>query len=206
MSNLSRIPWYIAALVAYYLPWVVHPVAALTFNAYDLAEWVSLHPEVRGASVPLIAPFLLRAVLGGLALLFCLRALRSATRWVRLAYAGAALWLAITLLPPFDFFRGAWDDPNYRQQFALAIGTLIGLVALAAANQRGMSERLQRRIEIVISLLVVISAIIGEALALTIIRSLRIDGSVGVGIVGLVICLGAAQYRRNKNQQDDQMG
>lgn len=202
--DLSRIPWYIGALIACYLPWVYHPAAGLTFNAYDLAEWVSLHSAVRGASVPLVAPFLLRAVLGGLALLFCLRALRSAGRWVRLAYTGLALWLAITLLPPFDFFRGAWDDPNYRQQFALAIGTLIGLVALAAVNQRGLSAVTRRRIELAISLLTGISAVIGEAIALTIIGSLRIDVSVGIGIILLVISLGAAQYRPTSTPQTDQ--
>jgi len=208
LSNLSRIPWYIVALVAYYLPWIYHPAAGLTFNAYDLAEWVSLHPAVRGASVPLVAPFLLRVVLGGLALLFCLRALRSDRTWVRLAYAGLAVLLAITLLPPFDFFRGAWDDPNYRQQFALAIGTLIGLVALAAINRRGKIAsngttsdkypyREVRPLEIVISLLTAICAVVGEIMALNVIRSLQIDVAVGGGIIVLIICLIAAQYRPN---------
>ncbi|MCC7448347.1 MAG: hypothetical protein IT324_13080 [Anaerolineae bacterium] len=213
MSNLSRIPWYVVALVAYYLPWVYHPAAGLTFNAYDLAEWVSLHPAVRGASVPLVAPFLLRVVLGGLALLFCLRALRSARTWVRLAYAGLAVLLAITLLPPFDFFRGAWDDPNYRQQFTLSIGTLVGLVALTAINRRGKIAangttsdkypyREVRPLEIVVSLLTAIGAVGGEILALNVIRSLQIDVSVGGGIIVLLSCLIAAQYRPRPQREE----
>ena len=135
---------------------------------------------------------------------------------------GLALLLAITLLPPFDFFRGAWDDPNYRQQFALAIGTLIGLVALAAIHRRGISAVKQQAVEntirrlpaiavtsdkmsyreaylleIIVSLLTAICAVAGEVMALNVIRSLQIDISVGGGIIVLVICLVAAQYGPN---------
>src|SRR5512143_758636 len=88
--HLDRGLWLFAALIAYYLPWIANRAAALSANAYDLAEWTSLHPAVRGASVPLVAPFLLRAVLGGLALLFGFRALRALTVWLRLAYAALA--------------------------------------------------------------------------------------------------------------------
>ncbi|MCU0513679.1 MAG: hypothetical protein MUE40_14060 [Anaerolineae bacterium] len=49
-----------AALLAYLLPWVVNPGAALTPGAYDLAEWVSLTPMARGQSPVLLTPLLLR--------------------------------------------------------------------------------------------------------------------------------------------------
>src|SRR5438477_2332337 len=108
---LLRFPWLLAALAAYYLPWINNRAAALSANAYDLAEWVSLHQAVRDASIPNLAPFLLRAVLGGLALLFAVRALKALSGRARWAYSFLALLLAVTLLPPLDFFRGAWNDP-----------------------------------------------------------------------------------------------
>src|SRR5258707_1309855 len=135
MHTLRRIPWLFIALTAYYLPWLYHKPAALTANAYDLTEWVSIHPAVRNGNPPLLAPFLLRGVLAGLALLFGLQAARIAglVRWL---YIAAAWILVITLLPPLDFFRGSFDDPNYRQQFALSIGALILLVGITLAHHR----------------------------------------------------------------------
>ena len=47
-------------LAGYVLPWIVAPSAALTLNAYDLAEWTSLHPLQRQTSPPLLAPLELR--------------------------------------------------------------------------------------------------------------------------------------------------
>jgi uncharacterized membrane protein YsdA (DUF1294 family) len=191
LRRLDRWPWQLGALAAYYLPWIANRAAALSANAYDLAEWTSLHPAVRGVSVPLVAPFLLRAVLGGLALLFGFRALRALTVWLRLAYAALALWLALTLLPPLDFFRGAWDDPNYRQQFWLSIGTLIGLGVLAVAGRRA-SPRLLRRAEAIIHALALLGGLVGELLAQNVIRSLQIEAPLGLGVVLLVACLGLA--------------
>jgi purine-cytosine permease-like protein len=191
LRRLDRWPWQLGALVAYYLPWIANRAAALSANAYDLAEWTSLHPTVRGASIPLVAPFLLRAVLGGLALLFGFRVLRALSGWLRLVYAALALWLALTLLPPLDFFRGVWGDSNYRQQFTLSVGTLIGLGVLAAAWRRA-SPRLLRRAEASVGLLALLSGLIGEILAQNVIRSLQIDAPLGVGMVLLVACLGLA--------------
>ncbi len=187
----ARWPWLFAALVAYYLPWIANRAAALSANGYDLAEWVSLHPAVRGASIPLVAPFLLRAVPGGLALLFGFRALRASTTWTRLGYAVVAVWLALTLLPPPDFFRGGWDDVNYRQQFLLSLGTLIALGALIVARRRA-APHLLRRIEVAVGVLALLFGLVGEIMAISVIRSLRIDAPLGIGPVILVICLGMA--------------
>src|SRR4051794_40034649 len=106
MHILRRIPWLFIALVAYYLPWVFHKTAALTAQAYDLAELVSLAPEVRNGNPPLLAPFLLRVVLVGLAVLFALQAAEK-SGWVHWLYVAMAWVLVITLLPPLEFFRGS---------------------------------------------------------------------------------------------------
>jgi phosphoglycerol transferase MdoB-like AlkP superfamily enzyme len=186
-----RWPWLWGAVLAYYLPWVVNPAAALTFNAYDLAEWTSLPPSVRGGSIPLLAPFLLRGVLGLLALLFGLRALQH-TDWQRWLHVLLALGLAITLMPPLDFFRGTFDDANYRQQFALGIGTLTGLVVLAALAGRWLPALALRRIEAGIAALAMVSALAGEILAQGVVRSFNIPAPLGVGVVAFVACLGLA--------------
>ena len=185
MHIIRRIPWLFIALVAYYLPWVYHKTAALTANAYDLAELVSIDPEVRNGNPPLLAPFLLRVVLGGLAILFALLAAKTVER-VRWLYIAAAWILAITLLPPLDFFRGAFDDPNYQQQFAISLGTLILIVAIAVAHHRGV--KWLQKLVMPIALLVIIGAIVGEVLAWNVLQSpsIGIHESLGGGVVLLV--------------------
>src|SRR3954447_8632359 len=111
MERIKTLPWrtllLTGAIIAYYLPWLSSAAAALSYNAYDLAEWVSLNPASRNGSIPLLAPFLLRAVLGGLSLIVCVRALKARTANVQLAFALLALTMATPLFPPLEFFRGA---------------------------------------------------------------------------------------------------
>ncbi len=197
---LLRFPWLLAALVAYYLPWISHQAAVFSLNAYDLAEFTSLDPAVRGGSIPLVTPFLLRSVMAGLALLFGIRALKAGSSRIRWGYTALALWLAITLLPPLDFFRGAWGDPNYRQQFGLSIGTLLVLVVFAGARTRGLTSQRLVQLEIAVAVLVVVAAIVGEIQALQVFRALRIAAPVGVGAVALVACLALAVFA-GKNAQ-----
>jgi hypothetical protein len=203
---LLRFPWLLAALAAYYLPWINNRAAALSANADVLAEWTSLHSTVREANIPFLVPFLLRAVLGGLALLFAIRALKALSGRARWGYTFLALLLAITLLPPLEFFRGAWDDPNHRQQFALSIATLAGLVTLAAASSRGLPWNRLVALEIAIGVLAVISAVGGEVLALGVIRSLGIVAPIGVGAVAVVVCLAMsslAVWWRDRSPSND---
>jgi len=59
-------------LLGYLLPWAVASSAPMTLNAYDLAEWTSLHPAQRQTTPPLLAPLRLRAQLAILSLAFAL--------------------------------------------------------------------------------------------------------------------------------------
>ena len=115
---------FAVALLGCYLPWVEHPAAALAPHVLDLAEWTSLHPAVRASAPPLLLTFALRLPLAmiGVGVAF-------AARWGWLP----GLVIALTLLPPFSFFRDAFGDPNYRQGFALALmtGALVLLSLLA---------------------------------------------------------------------------
>ncbi len=178
------------ALIACYLPWINHPAAALSFNAYDLAEWTSLSPAVRSGSLPLLAPFLLRAVFGGLALLFGLRALRSDGIWARLGYALLALILALTLLPPFEFFRGAGDDPNYRQQALITLGTFFLLGLFVFLWTRPRFQPFTRWLDPLVAIVTILAGLVGEVLARNVLLSLHLEAPLGPGIVALVACLG----------------
>lgn len=121
------------ALVAYVLPWLVNPGAGLTFNAYDLAEWLSLHPAVRDTSPPLLVTAGLRGLLCLLAWLIAFAP--APTRFIRGSHLVFVVLVAVALLPPLEFFTAAaWGDSNYRQQFALSLLTLI--VGLLGLSQR----------------------------------------------------------------------
>src|SRR5258708_5936100 len=197
--RVNRWPWLVLALAAYYLPWVYHRAAALTFNANDLAEWTSLAPVVRDAGIPLLVPFLLRMVLAFLALLFALSAACAHKPIGRWGFAPLAILLAITLLPPPEFFRGAWNDANYRQQFGIALATTLGLIAIAVLQRRSHLQRYHRRLEIVLLLLTGICAIVGDLMALNVVRSYQIDASVGGGVLILVACMGVNLLLSRRN-------
>lgn len=191
MASLHK--WLVAllimAVVAYYLPWWSGRAAALSANAYDLAEWVSLPPVVRQASIPLLATFLLRAVLAGLALLFGLTGIRQ-RGYLRAFSIVIALILAITLAPPLDFFRelfhGGWDDINHRQQFLLTVITLVGLAAIFLSRQQITRQPFALAIPLILAVAVILCALIGDLTALDVIRSLRVAAPVGIGVVILV--------------------
>ena len=106
-------------LVFYAFPWVVNPAASLSPNAYDLAEWTSLHPAVRAETPMLLTSLLLRLPLACLALLIAFRARRN---WFSVI---VVLLIGLALLPPLEFIK-TLGDPNYDQQAALAAITLIG--------------------------------------------------------------------------------
>lgn len=113
--------WPIAlGLLACFLPWANGAGAALALNAWDLAEWSSLHPLSRSAEPALGASFGLRALpLFLLALTLWREGLPTPLR------AGLTLVVAIALLPPPEFFRSDLADANYRQQLVIAAGALL---------------------------------------------------------------------------------
>src|SRR5262249_51264916 len=123
------------------------------------------------------------------ALLCGLYAARTENALVRGGYALLAVLLAITLLPPVEFFKGAWDDANYRQQFGIAVISVIGLVVIAVAQWRSRLQKYQRRLEITALLLCMICAIVGNILALNVVRSYQIDATLGGGMIVLIISL-----------------
>ncbi len=115
-----------ALLLAYLSPLVVGPGAALSFGGYDLAEWASLPPDVRTQNPPLVTSFLLRVPLTLLTLFIAFAApyRRFTAGW--LLTGVVVLALVAAQLPPLEYFSVARNDPNYAQQAALAVISLVG--------------------------------------------------------------------------------
>ncbi len=108
------------ALAAYTLPWMTNPGASLTFGGYDLAEWASLHPDVR--AMPLwMTSLLLRLQPAILALLLALNASRPIGSPAWCASALIVCVTAAALLPPWEFFSQTAGDGNHQQQFGVAL-------------------------------------------------------------------------------------
>lgn len=111
-------------VVAYCLPWLSGLGAGLSFNALDLAEWISLHPAARAETPALVTPMLLRLVLvfiGAVAILSLHQGL------MQLLITGLVV---LALVPPTGFSAIIGVDPNYRQQFVLALFAAFSLGSL----------------------------------------------------------------------------
>ena len=158
------------ALLACFLPWLQGPGAALTLNAWDLAEWSSLNPLSQVALPALGASFGLRALpLFLLALALCRPRVPLPLR------AALTLLLAIALLPPLEFFRSDLADPNYRQQLALAfIALLTGLASGLHLARLPLTAAL-------LSAAALLTASLALSAALALHRSLGLDAAPGIG-------------------------
>ena len=156
------------------LPWLLAPNAPMTLNAYDLAEWASLHPAQRATNPPLLAPLLLRAQL----LILCvLVGLVARGKLEKRAAALVIFTLAVAQLPPIEFVNDI-GNLNYRQQFGLALSSLLlGMAALC-----WMDARWRRLFVAGLSLLGALTTLAGASLALDVFASLASGGSAGLGI------------------------
>ena len=131
MSNRNL--WWlflIFALIAYSLVWADAPTQGMSLNAYDLAEWASLHPATHPIQplVPTRLPsLLLRLQLTILCWIIAFVFHQQGSNHRRLAIL-AIILLSIAQLPPFEFFLNARDDLNYVQQFILSSVSLASLL------------------------------------------------------------------------------
>ncbi len=173
----------VLALVAYLLPWVIATNSAMTLNAFDLAEWTSLHPSQRHALPPLITPLLLRAQLPIIAALVALWASSPKERLLAIL---CVFLLAVAQLPPWEFLRDS-GDANYQQQAALALATIIFSIGLPGLR-RLMPANFQPFVVILIAILGIVSAILGQSQALDLYHVTLEQGETGGG---LWICLAA---------------
>ena len=112
----------------YFGPWVGHRAAALSMNAYDLAEWVTFLPGVRAGTLPFgrlhfLAPLALAILLTAL---FALR-LNGMRRWILIAFAFVT---GLLLLPGYPFILFWRDDPHVQSQLVLSAATWGSLLVM----------------------------------------------------------------------------
>lgn len=165
----------ILLVIAYSLPWLVGAGASLTFNGYDLAEWLSLYPLVRAESPSLLTTLLLRLPL---VLIGLIAIVSSRLRWFQMLII---IVIALALMPSLDFFVTSSDDSNYRQQFALSLSVVVGGV-VAAFISRSAHQRL----------FCVLVSVVGAAVALAgLLRACDVvsltDSRASIGPGGLLV-------------------
>jgi hypothetical protein len=162
-------------VVLYAMPWLVNPAASLTPNAYDLAEWASLHPAVHAQTPTLLTSLLLRLPLACFALLAAFTTKRS---WFAVL---VILLITIALLPPPEFIK-MLDSPNYSQQMLLAGLTLIGC-AVGMGNALPSAQR--RWIAAGIALVGAFVSVIGLVQAYDLMRGFELPTQIGLCGVAL---------------------
>jgi uncharacterized membrane protein YhaH (DUF805 family) len=191
---MRRVWWVIVVLIVamacYALPWYVHDTAAFTTNAFDLAEWASLHPAVRSSSPPMLTSFLLRfpQVMLVFALALAANGLHDArSRWI---WRAVAVIPALRFFPPSDFFTIASADPNYRQMlllFGLCAGSVLAAILLERAAERWQSALLVAALAAG-----VIAGWWGLSRAGVLLDNFEIGVTIGAGVIGLSLAAAAA--------------
>lgn len=176
----------LSGLIAYMLPWVHTPGVSLTLGAYDLAEWSSLTPAIRGETPTLLTSLLLRVPLMCIAVLLALCAsLVRDSHGVRWGILGVAFLIAIVQFPPFAFFAGDHHDPNYQQQFALALLTLI----LAGAALRVKNLVLMRVGGLMAASIAAVTGLLGLLRSYRVMQTYELPVSLGMGGLLMIVAL-----------------
>jgi hypothetical protein len=169
--------WFVIAAAGvgcFVLNWTVSNTAAFSLPAADLAEWASLHPEARAAALPLMASLLVRLPA---ALIICLVVVQLRQQGIRRSVLiGIGLMGAISLLPPWEFFTQYSNDPNYRQQAALAALTMLLGTAVSFLRQDTSVF-----LEIGLAMVAGISAVVGLGISQGLIQTLGIGTGYGLG-------------------------
>jgi hypothetical protein len=119
--------WILFALAigCYMLTWIQNSGAAISFNAYDLAEWASLHPIVPSKPHPLTISLALRLPLVLLIWMmsFVIAQYPLKQRFISLI---ALAFLLVSTMPPPEIIINR-TNPNYLQQALLFVIACIGV-------------------------------------------------------------------------------
>jgi hypothetical protein len=115
-------------ILLYMLPWLTNPGVGLSVNAYDLAEWTTLHPRSANQPPPMETAILLRVPLLILAWMsaqvLIIGSPRQIRWWLGVGFTGV---LCVALMPPIEFFTSEPDNANFQQQFMLFLASIAGL-------------------------------------------------------------------------------
>ncbi len=199
--SILRLLLIIIALIGCAFAWTSAAPAALTLNAYDLAEWTSLHPAVRGGSPPLLTTGLLRLPLLCLIGLLAWNAPpRGISRSIVLILAAL---ISVGMLPPLEILTD-FTNANYRQQL---LWSLLGLTITSAAFSR-IGTTIYPLLSLAASLLMLICSIVGIQQALDLIRGFAINANLGLGVwitsfsvgVFIVVQVAGLTFARRHNE------
>lgn len=182
-SGNEVLVFLLLALAGYLLPWVTAPNSAMTLNAFDLAEWTSLHPLQQQAMPPLIAPLLLRAQLAILAVAITLWSTSRKERSLALLFA---LALSVVQLPPPEFLNNV-ADPNYRQLLFLAIAT----ISLSSGLGLMLPEQFRPFVIIFLAITGIVTSLVGQSQAIELYQVTLEQGETGGGLWLVVVAYAA---------------
>lgn len=165
----------LVGFLGYVQPWIVTPTGSMTLSAFDLAEWASLIPTQRATSPPLLATLLLRLQ----PVILCLILGTVADSRAKTAIAAIAILLFATAqLPPFEYVYDI-NNLNYRQQFFLAIASLVGSFAAMPLSRRSLAAL----VTILLPIAGLVTSIIGLAQAEALFSQFQLDATGGAGVV-----------------------
>jgi hypothetical protein len=185
MRTWSIILIALLAVVCYHLPWYTHSTAGFTMNAFDLAEFASLHPAVRSDAPLMFTSLLLRLPLTLIAFALALSANLLDDPRLRWILRGVALLVALRMFPPTDFFTGESADPNYRQMLWVTLTGLVLIIVAIPLSRFG--ARWNRRIVAAVLGIASIAGWMGLSRTATLMDNFQIDVHTGLGIVGLTV-------------------
>jgi len=177
-SNLWVGGLLVIGVAAYNLSWLINPGVSLSLGAYDLAEWTSLHPVVRGSNPALWITLVLRLpmVCAGLIIACGVLQERQSIRLLLVFLIGAAL------LPPIEFFTQYRHDPNYQQQFFLALVIWAGGILSLGFKRPGYT----RLLIILLALIGAVCSLVGLLQGYALMQQFDLSTQVGWGGIVLV--------------------
>jgi hypothetical protein len=184
-------------LVAYIIPWLVNHGVGITPNAYDLAEWVSLHPASHISTPPLFTSLLQR--LPPVCLAFVLAFFDVRGRLKRRATLACVIVIAVALLPPLEFFTSTRGDANYQQQLILSLVALLGGVL----GVSGVIRKADAVLVAVSSLAGALACTVGLAQGYELMLQFDLSAQIGLGGLALTViflAIALKEYRRFRSE------
>ena len=187
---MSRYGWRMVVLVlclgAYHLPWTTHNVAAFTNNAFDLAEFMSLHPSVRAESPALYTSLLLRLpvlLIAGMIMLTAAQLNSEKAQWI---------WRALTFLvilrlnPPTIYYPFGGGSPNDQQLGNMMFGGLVFVGLLLVLTLVWRNRYALAGLNIVLAVMTIVVSVVGYDRSMNVIDALQLDVGIGGGYVLLI--------------------
>ncbi len=169
------------AMAAYHMPWQVHEAAVFSNNALDLAEGISLHPDVQAESPKLYTSMLLRLPLVFLAVLTILTAGRLSSEAWRWLWRGVAVLMVLRLNPPVEFYPWGGGSENDQQ---LGMMMVVGLAILGGLMLTGRwMVRVYHPLMLLLVAIMLLVAFGGYQRATDILDRIMLETTMGGGFV-----------------------